>query len=415
MASRRQEVPRCRRQGRPGPAVSARRGGRRWSRTPPSPSSTRPWTSRCTSASIPGTPTRWCAARSCCRTAPARRCGCWSSPRATGSEEAEAAGADFVGIEYIQKIKDGWLECDVIVATPDVMGQLGPLGRMLGPRGLMPNPKAGTVTMDVTKAVREIKAGKIEFRVDKTGNVHAPIGKVSFSGGAAGRELAGVHGHHRCGPSPPRPRAPTSARRRSRAPWGRASGWRRRGTDEQDRTAGRRSKPDRPAQGLAQPLRHRLQRPQRAADDRVPPPAPRRGRRVRGREEHAGAAGPGRQRRDRRWTTTSRARPAWCWRATIRWPPPRCSATSPRSSRSRDQDRPGRRQAGHAGYVKRLGELPSARGAVAAGRSFRLPGPARRRLNGILYQVVGALEALREQRPVTNHRTERTTRCRPPR
>jgi large subunit ribosomal protein L1 len=96
--------------------------------------------------------------------------------------EAEAAGADFVGIEYIQKIKDGWLDTDVIVATPDVMGQLGALGRVLGPRGLMPNPKAGTVTMDVTKAVREIKAGKIEFRVDKTGNVHAPVGKVSFSG-----------------------------------------------------------------------------------------------------------------------------------------------------------------------------------------------------------------------------------------
>ncbi len=97
--------------------------------------------------------------------------------------DAEAAGADFVGIEYIQKLKDGWLECDVIVATPDVMGQLGTLGRVLGPRGLMPNPKAGTVTMDVAKAVREIKAGKIEFRVDKTGNVHAPVGKVSFSEG----------------------------------------------------------------------------------------------------------------------------------------------------------------------------------------------------------------------------------------
>ena len=86
-----------------------------------------------------------------------------------------------MGIEYVQKIKDVWLECDVIVATPDVMGQLGALGRVLGPRGLMPNPKAGTVAMDVTKAVREIKAGKIEFRVDKTGNVHAPVGKVSFS------------------------------------------------------------------------------------------------------------------------------------------------------------------------------------------------------------------------------------------
>ena len=97
------------------------------------------------------------------------------------AKEAEAAGADFVGIEYVQKLKEGWLECDVIVATPDVMGQLGPLGKILGPRGLMPNPKAGTVTMDVGRAVREIKAGKIEFRVDKTGNVHAPIGKVSFS------------------------------------------------------------------------------------------------------------------------------------------------------------------------------------------------------------------------------------------
>jgi large subunit ribosomal protein L1 len=97
------------------------------------------------------------------------------------AKDAEAAGADFVGMEYIQKIKDGWLDTDVIVATPDVMGQLGALGRVLGPRGLMPNPKAGTVTMDVGKAVREIKAGKIEFRVDKSGNVHAPVGKVSFS------------------------------------------------------------------------------------------------------------------------------------------------------------------------------------------------------------------------------------------
>ncbi len=97
------------------------------------------------------------------------------------AKEAEAAGADFVGTEYLQKLKDGWLDCDVIVATPDVMGQLGALGRILGPRGMMPNPKAGTVTMDVTKAVRDIKAGKIEFRVDKTGNLHAPIGKVSFS------------------------------------------------------------------------------------------------------------------------------------------------------------------------------------------------------------------------------------------
>lgn len=104
--------------------------------------------------------------------------------------KAEEAGADFVGIEYLQKIKDGWLECDVVVATPDVMGQLGQLGRILGPRGMMPNPKAGTVTMDVAKAVQDIKAGKIEFRVDKTGNVHAPIGKVSFEAAQLEANLA---------------------------------------------------------------------------------------------------------------------------------------------------------------------------------------------------------------------------------
>src|SRR5581483_1207745 len=96
------------------------------------------------------------------------------------AKEAEAAGADYVGVEYVQKLKDGWLDADVIVATPDVMGQLAPLGRVLGPRGLMPNPKAGTVTMDVARAVKELKAGKIEFRVDKNGIVHAPIGKRSF-------------------------------------------------------------------------------------------------------------------------------------------------------------------------------------------------------------------------------------------
>src|SRR5437773_2198790 len=97
------------------------------------------------------------------------------------AKEAEAAGADYVGIEYVQKIKDGWLDTDVIVATPDVMGQLGPLGKVLGLRGLMPNPKAGTVTMDVARAVKELKAGKIEFRVDKSGIVHAAVGKKSFA------------------------------------------------------------------------------------------------------------------------------------------------------------------------------------------------------------------------------------------
>ncbi|MFN8580748.1 MAG: 50S ribosomal protein L1 [Gemmatimonadaceae bacterium] len=97
------------------------------------------------------------------------------------AREATEAGADFVGNEYIAKIKEGWLDFDVLIATPDQMGQVGQLGRVLGPRGLMPNPKAGTVTMDIGRAVRESKAGKIEFRVDKSGNVHAAIGKVSFA------------------------------------------------------------------------------------------------------------------------------------------------------------------------------------------------------------------------------------------
>ena len=101
---------------------------------------------------------------------------------AQGEKEAEArdAGADEVGLDLLEKIKEGWLGFDVMVATPDVMGKVGPLGRVLGPRGLMPTPKAGTVTFEVGKAVKEIKAGKIEFRVDKTGNVHAPIGRISF-------------------------------------------------------------------------------------------------------------------------------------------------------------------------------------------------------------------------------------------
>ena len=102
----------------------------------------------------------------------------------TPDKEAEAkeAGADFVGLDdYLDKIKNGWTDVDVIITMPSVMGKLGPLGRVLGPRGLMPNPKTGTVTMDIAKAVSEVKAGKIDFKVDKTGIVHASIGKASFS------------------------------------------------------------------------------------------------------------------------------------------------------------------------------------------------------------------------------------------
>ena len=108
------------------------------------------------------------------------------------AQAAEAAGADYVGMEYVDKIKEGWLDFDVVVAAPNVMGQVGQLGRILGPRGLMPTPKAGTVTMDVGTAVEEVKAGKIEFRVDRTGNVHVPIGKVSFELSALAENMSAV-------------------------------------------------------------------------------------------------------------------------------------------------------------------------------------------------------------------------------
>lgn len=109
-------------------------------------------------------------------------------------KEAEEAGADFVGdAEYIQKIQQGWFEFDVIVATPDMMGEVGKLGRVLGPKGLMPNPKTGTVTFDVAKAVQEIKAGKVEYRADKAGIIHAPIGKVSFEDNKLAENLQTIY------------------------------------------------------------------------------------------------------------------------------------------------------------------------------------------------------------------------------
>jgi large subunit ribosomal protein L1 len=135
----------------------------------------------CASASTPSTPTRWSAGRSFCRTAWARPRSSPSSPRATRSD-AEAAGAEFFGgEELVEKIqKEGWTAFDALIATPDMMKSVGRLGKVLGPKGLMPNPKTGTVTTDVVAAIKEIKAGKVEFRTDKTALVHVPVGKLSF-------------------------------------------------------------------------------------------------------------------------------------------------------------------------------------------------------------------------------------------
>ncbi|MCX7929923.1 MAG: 50S ribosomal protein L1 [Chlorobi bacterium] len=109
-------------------------------------------------------------------------------------QEALDAGADYAGLaEYVEKIQSGWTDVDVIIATPDVMGEIGKLGRILGPRGLMPNPKSGTVTFDVAKAVAEVKAGKIEYRVDKAGIVHASVGKCSFTADKLAENIAALY------------------------------------------------------------------------------------------------------------------------------------------------------------------------------------------------------------------------------
>ncbi len=146
------------------------------------PSSMRRSTFLCASASIPVRPTRWCVGRWSFPTAWERRSGFWSLPKVKRCRKPATAGADHVGADdLVAKIQEGWFDFDTAIATPDMMGMVGKIGKLLGPRGLMPNPKVGTVTFDIGRAVTEAKSGKISYRVEKAGIVHAPVGKVSFS------------------------------------------------------------------------------------------------------------------------------------------------------------------------------------------------------------------------------------------
>ena len=157
-------------------------------------------TCRSASASIPSTPTRWCAAPSCCPHGIGKTVRVAVFAKGEKEREAREAGADVVGAEDLVERDAGRLDgLRHAIATPDLMGQVGRLGKVLGPRGLMPNPKLGTVTFDVARAVREAKAGKVEFRVDKAGNVHTPVGKQSFQRAASARQRDGADRGDRAG------------------------------------------------------------------------------------------------------------------------------------------------------------------------------------------------------------------------
>ena len=174
-------------------ALQPRRGGPARQGHDATSGSTRPSRPTSGSASTPATPTRWSAARSSSRTARARSSASPSSPRATRPRRPSAAGADEVGGEdLVKKIEAGWLEFDVALATPDSMGMVGKLGKILGRRGLMPNPKAGTITFDLERAVGEVKGGRVEFKVDKSAIIHVPVGKSSFEADALVGNLAAL-------------------------------------------------------------------------------------------------------------------------------------------------------------------------------------------------------------------------------